>query len=138
MIDYGFQFTNAAQAIADATMLVGQYNSASALWSPDHVIAGITCWRPSKDVTTQQTIDGQLVNVVTHTFLVGYFVLVSIEAPPIPVLLNHSKLAFALDRTAREAGQPFVVKNNIGAILADLACQPMFAMVNSYPMGGFQ
>lgn len=68
----------------------------------------------------------------------GYFVIVSIDsATPIPALLNHSALQFALNRTKREAGQAFVIKNNIGAVISDVACQLLPQMKNPYPMGGF-
>lgn len=127
MVDYGFQFASAAQAIADATMLAGQYSGVNATWMADHVLAGITCWRPSLDVAG------------VHTPLAGYYVIVSVDTvAAIPALLNHAKLAFAFNRTSRISGQPFVIKNNIGAIISDLGCQPLFAMNNPYPIGGFQ
>lgn len=126
LIDYGFNFTNAAAAQADAKMLAGQFGVANG-WAQDHVIAGIQCWRPSKDVGG------------VHTFLPGYYVLVSIDTPsPVAALLSDSALAFALDRTARENGRPFVVQNNIGAIISDLGRQPMFASRSPYPVGGYQ
>lgn len=128
MIDYGFNFTGPAQAIADAAMLAGQYDVANVTWRADHVLSGIQCWRPSQDDA-----------MGNHSFLAGYYVIVSVDTPvPIPALLNHARLAFALNRTEREANQPFVTKNNIGAVLADLGCQPLFMMFNPYPIGGFQ
>ena len=58
---------------------------------------------------------------------------------PRPGFLSDPALAFVLDRTKREAGQgSFVVQNNIGGIIGDLACGPLFASTNPYPVGGFQ
>lgn len=137
MYDYGLKFTNQAQAIADATMLAGQYDGVNATWVLSHTIPGLQCWRPSQDMTVANPSPPPA-TIVQHTFLVGYFVIVSVNtAAPIPALLNHAALQFALDRTAREAGQAFVVKNNIGVVITDIACQPMFQSGSPYPMGGF-
>lgn len=124
MVDYAFKFANETTAKADATMLAGPFNGLG--WLLDHVVA-VQVWRPSQD-----DVAG------VHTFLVGFFVVVSIDTPsPIPALFNHAALQFALNRTAREGGQAFVLKNNIGGIITDIAAQPLFEMSNPYPMGGF-
>lgn len=133
MLDYGFAFTNQAQAVAAAEMLAGHYQLGVG-WMQDHVIPGMQCWRPSQDTTSGSP------PVTTHNFLTGFYVLVSVDngtATPIPILANAGSLKFILNRTAREAGMPFVVKNNIGAVLADLGCQPMYQSPNPYPVGGF-
>ena len=139
MYDYGFHFASAAAAKADATMLAGQFHTATGdspeSWAQDHVIAGVQVWRPSQDVHGTDA-DGN--PTVTHTYLAGFYVWVSVDNDaPIPALLNHSALAFCLNRDAREAHSPFVVKNNIGAVLQDLGCSPVFAMNNYYPIGGY-
>lgn len=140
MLDYGFAFTNQAQAIAAAEMLAGHYQLGVG-WMQDHVIPGMQCWRPSQDTTSGSP------PVTTHNFLAGYYVLVSVDngtATPIPILANAASLKFILNRTARETidaghpnGYPFVVSNKIGAVLADLGCQPMYQSPNPYPVGGF-
>ena len=139
MYDYGFHFASAAAAKADATMLAGQFHTATGdspeSWAQDHVIAGLQCWQPSKDVAGTDS-DGN--PTTTHTYLVGYFVLVMIgSAAPIAVLNNHAALQFTLNRTRFEASQTFVTKNNIGAIISDVACSPLPAAAKQFPVGGF-
>lgn len=129
MVDYAFKFADEATALADATMLAGPFNGLG--WLLDHVVV-VQAWRPSQDVTSGSP------PVTTHTFLTGFFVVVSIDRPSlIPALFNHAALQFALNRTAREVGQAFVLKNNIGGVITDIAAQPLFEMSNPYPMGGF-
>jgi hypothetical protein len=143
--DYAYAFASEAAAVADATMLAGHYNATVDLdtglpigWLMDHVLPGIKCWEPSQDVTTVNP-DPPPATITTHTYLTGYYVLVSVaSAAPIPALANDANLKFILDRTKREAGQAFVVKNNIGATLSNLGCQPVFESSNPYPIGGFQ
>jgi hypothetical protein len=48
-----------------------------------------------------------------------------------PVIINDNSLSFALDRN----GPPYVIKNNIGAVLNDVAVSPIFAG-SHYPLGG--
>jgi hypothetical protein len=125
-----------------ATMLAGHYNATVDLdtglpigWLMDHVLPGIKCWEPSQDVTTVNP-DPPPATITTHTYLTGYYVLVSVaSAAPIPALANDANLKFILDRTKREARQAFVVKNNIGATLSNLGCQPVFESSNPYPVG---
>ena len=50
--------------------------------------------------------------------------------------MNAAALQFALNRTAREAGQSFVIKNNIGVVISDVAVSPLPFMRNYYPIGG--
>jgi hypothetical protein len=136
MIDYAFKFTNAAAAQADASMLAGYYN-VSVGWLLDRCITGLQVWRPSQDVTAADPSPPPA-TLTTHTYLTGFFVVVSLDTPaPIPALINHSALQFALNRTARLAGQAFVLQNNIGAVINDIAAQPLFEMSNPYPIGGF-
>jgi len=140
MYDYGFAFSSAAVAEADAVMLENQFDVTLG-WATDHVLAGLQVWKPANDVTTQVTNPNPpppTVPQITHTYLTGYFVLVMINTPsPIPALANHPNLQFILNRTAREAGQPFVVKNNIGATLGQIGVAPVPQSSNPYPVGGF-
>jgi len=73
--------------------------------------------------------------ILTHTYLTGFFALVSVDRR-LNFLLNASALQFALDRSRFKAGQSFVIKNNIGAVITDIGVSPMFAGCD-YPIGGF-
>ena len=138
---YGFKFASGAAAKTAAAAL-GHYNATvdpqtglPAGWAQDHVIAGLQCWQPSKDVAGTDSLGNP---TVTHTYLVGYFVLVMIgSAAPIAVLNNHAALQFTLNRTRFENNQTFVVKNNIGGIISDVACSPLPAAAKQFPVGGF-
>ena len=139
MFDYGFQFSNVAAAIVDG-VAQGVYNPVSpSKWFYDHVQPGLQCWEPSQDTTVTNPLPPPA-TLTTHTYLTGYYVLVSVVSlTPIPAFASDPNLAFILDRTQREAGAAsYVVQNNIGAVIADLGCAPMFASSNPYPIGGFQ
>lgn len=132
-IDYFMKFTNEAQAKAAAEMLAGQYD-VTAGWAQNHVIPNVRAWRPSQDVAG---VDSQGNPMVTHNYQTGWYAIVAITSDvPIPALLNSANLAFALNRTKREAGQAFVIKNNLGVIINDIAVAPLPAMNNYYPIGG--
>ena len=81
-------------------------------------------WRISQDVTNP---DGS----ITHTYLTGWYCIVSVNKPNAQ-LTNDPNLAFALNRD----GPPYVLKNNIGAIISDVNCAPIFAG-SHYPIGGW-
>lgn len=144
-IDYFMKFAGEAQAKAAAEMLAGHYDPTVSVlagtgqsvvlgWAKDHTIANVQVWRPSQDVPGTDSLGN---DIVTHTYQTGWFCIVAITSPaPIPALLNSPNLAFALNRTKREAGQAFVVKNNIGALITDIAVSPLPAMNNYYPIGG--
>lgn len=146
MIDYALKFADEPTAIAAAQSLRPQLSrglwttaSDSGSWSVDHVVPNLKVWRPSQD-TTQTVIgrDGGQTQIVVHSYLAGWFAVISAETnAPIQVLLNSSALQFALNRTARMQGLPFVLKNNIGDIITDIACQPLFLMNNPYPVGNY-
>lgn len=130
MIDYFFRWATSSNAEADAFAVAQKFgftelSSSGPVWSwaRDHVLPDIKAWRPSQDTVSS--------GIVTHTYLAGWFAIVSIDRQ-VNVLLNSSQLAFALDRD----GPPYVVKNNIGAIINDVACQPIFAG-SHYPVGGY-
>lgn len=122
MIDYFFRWTNEAEARADALALAEFLSSDSGAgrsWLRDHVLPNVQVWRPSQDV-------GGI-----HTYLTGWSAIVALNQPR-DVLLNASALAFALNRD----GPPYILKNNIGAIISDVACSPIFAG-SHYPIGGY-
>ena len=149
MIDYAFKFADEASAITAALSLNPQLsrnlymqtgdNPVAGSWNLDHVIPNVKVWRPSQDTTQTMTDSkGAQLQIVIHTYLSGWFAIVAANTEtPIQVLFNASQLQFALNRTAREAGQPFVLKNNIGGIITDICCAPTFLMQNSYPVGNY-
>ncbi len=120
MIDYFFKWTDEASAKADALILAQKYyNQVGTAWSQDLVLPNVKAWRPSQDVGG------------VHTYLTGWFAIVAWPTQ-VSVLLNASALAFALDRN----GPPYIIKNNIGAIINDVGCAPIFAG-SHYPIGGY-
>lgn len=123
MIDYFFRWATSSEARADAFAAAQKFgfqtSSGAWVWAQDHVLPDVQAWRPSQDVGG------------VHTYLSGWFAIVSINRQ-VSVLLNSSELAFALNRE----GPPYVIKNNIGAVISDVACQPVFAG-SHYPIGGY-
>jgi len=118
VIDYFFKWTDEAAAKADAFAIAQRFN-VNGQWLQDHVLPNVQAWRPSQDVGG------------VHTFLIGWFAVVATNQP-VPILTNAAALAFALDRD----GPPYVIKNNIGAVITDVAVSPIFAG-SHYPIGGF-
>lgn len=131
MIDYFFKWTNQAAAKQDALMLADhlgiEISPGVRDWLADHVLANVKAWRPSQDTI----VDGRTV----HAYLPGWYAIVSLDRQ-VNILLNAAPLQFALDRDACNRGEPFVIKNNIGAIIQDVGCEPVFAGSN-YPIGGY-
>lgn len=122
MIDYFFRWANETEARIDALALAEFLSLDLGFgrhWLQGHVLPNIQVWRPSQDV-------GGI-----HSYLTGWFAVVA-TAQPRDLLLNASALAFALNRN----GPPYVLKNNIGAIITDVACSPIFAG-SHYPIGGY-
>jgi hypothetical protein len=130
MIDFFLKYTNEAEAIADSYALAeaAGFHKLDDYWLEDHTLPDVKAWRPSQD-----TLDGQ--GRAVHHYLTGYYILVALRRRN-QTLLNAAALAFALDRDACNAGNPFVVKNNIGAVLQDIGVSPIFAGSN-YPIGGY-
>lgn len=89
-------------------------------WNLDHVNPDVKAWRISQDNT-----DG------THNYLAGWFCIVATQKYN-NTLANDPATQFVLDRD----GPPYVLKNNIGAILQDVCCEPIFAG-SHYPIGGY-
>lgn len=126
MIDYFFRWTTEADAKQDALMLADYLHvSSSGLrdWARDRVLPDVKVWRPSQDIISS--------GAVVHSYLAGWSAIVAL-AQPRDILTNASALAFALNRE----GPPYVIKNNIGAIISDVACEPIFAG-SHYPIGGY-
>lgn len=140
MIDYFFRWNSVAEAKQDALALQRFLNQSSDSpsvrdWLGDHVLPGVKAWRPSQD-----TLDNNSPPQVVHNYIAGFMALVSLDYLD-DTLLNASALQFALDRdAANHQGDsprpPIVVKNNIGAIITDIAVSPIFAGSN-YPIGGY-
>ena len=137
-IDYFFKFNDEADAIADAVKYkrLGRYDNSSPpvwSWDRDYVIPDIKAWRPSQDGGSPPA----------HNYLNGWFCIVAWEKPA-QLLMMHPNLQFALNRfwnkdwaaSSPPAPKNLVVKNNIGAIINDVAVSNVFAG-SDYPVGGF-
>ena len=131
-IDFFFRFTDESDAISEAVKYkgLGRYDNSSPpvwFWDRDYVIPDIKAWRPSQDGGSPPV----------HNYLTGWFAVVA-WTKPARALMTHPKLQFALNRQWDKFGSPknLVVKNNIGAIINDVAVSNVFAG-SDYPVGGF-
>jgi hypothetical protein len=127
MIDYFMKWNAESDAIAAANAAgrLGHYdNQNNWHWDLHYVLPNVQAWRISQDVTNP---DGS----VTHKYLAGWFCIVS-TINPNATLKNDPATQFTLNRD----GPPYVVDNNIGAIITDVCCQPIFAG-SHYPIGGY-
>ena len=121
-MDHFCRWTDEASAKADAWTLAQHfgYSSTSAWnWATEHVLPNVKAWRPSQDSSG------------VHTYQPGWFCIVS-TPNPVSAIMNSTRLAFALDRD----GPPYLLKNNIGAVITDIAVEPIFAG-SHYPVGGY-
>ncbi len=134
MIDGIFKFTSLAAAKADPYVQT-HMNALQTLFAEDRIIPGLQVWRASQDVVGT---DAEGHPMVTHTYLTGWFMLVSVSRPIPLALQNHSALQIGIDRdmaNARTAGM--VLKSNItNAILQDLRFSPVFSG-SDYPWGNW-
>jgi hypothetical protein len=130
MIDFFLKYANEAEAIADSYALAeaAGFHKLDDYWLEDHTLPDVKAWRPSQD-----TLDGE--GRTVHHYLTGYYILVALRWRN-PTLLGAAALAFALDREDCNAGRPFIVRNNIGAVLQDIGVSPIFAG-SKYPIGGY-
>ena len=122
-IDYFAKWNSETEAKQDAYRLRQYFGSDGGTivkdWYLHQFSPNVQVWRPSQDNT-----DG------THNYLTGWFGILSLDHIE-SVIINDNSLAFALNRD----GPPYVVKNNIGAIINDVAVSPIFAG-SHYPLGG--
>lgn len=126
MYDYFCRWPTSSAAQADAFSAAQHFGvqvNSDWIWAQDHVLPNVKAWRPSQDVISS--------GVVTHSYLTGWFAIVSLNRQ-VNILLNSSQLAFCLNRD----GPPYIIKNNIGAVISDVACEPIFAG-SHYPIGGY-
>jgi hypothetical protein len=127
MIDYFCRWATLTEAKQDARRLRQYFGTDDGFiikeWYLNQFLPDVKAWRPSLDVTNP---DG----TVSHAYITGWLGILALDYQE-PVILNDSSLSFALDRD----GPPYVIKNNIGAILQDLAVAPIFCG-SHYPLGG--
>jgi len=130
MIDYFAKWANEAEAKQDAYRLRQYFGSDGGTvvkdWYLHQFLPNVQVWRPSQDVINT---DG----TVTHTYLAGWFGILALDHIE-NVILNDNSLAFCLNRDGG-AGVAYVIKNNIGGIINDVAVSPIFAG-SHYPLGG--
>lgn len=121
MIDYFLKFADEATALAALQQFTNRTD-----WPLDYCIPGIQLWRVSQDVAG------------VHTFLPGFFVLVSLRNL-VPALRDLAAVQVVIDRDKGNAGQVgAVVKSNVSnLILQDIRIAPVFAGIN-LPYGAFQ
>lgn len=96
-------------------------------WGTFRVLPNVRVWRPSQDAGSPPE----------HTYLAGWFAILAMDEV-IPAIYNDNNCAFALNRDWTPGLSPnnLVIKNNIGALIQDIAVSPVFAGSN-YPIGGF-
>lgn len=133
MIDYFCRWTSEAAAKQDAVRLrryfgisTGDSPDVISAWLLHQFLPNVRAWRPSQDVS-----DGNSPPTITHAYLTGWFGILALDHIE-DVILNDNSVAFAL---ARE-GPPYIVRNNIGSIITDIAVSPIF-VGSHYPLGGY-
>jgi hypothetical protein len=130
MIDYFCKWNSEQAAKQDAIRLRNYFGTDGGTlikdWYLHQFIPNALAWRPSQDVTNP---DG----TITHTYLTGWFGILALDYVE-NVIINDNSLAFALNRDGGQ-GVPYVIKNNIGGIINDVAVAPVFAG-SHYPLGG--
>ncbi len=128
MIDYFAKWNTVQEAKQDAYRLRQYFGTDGGTmvndWFLYQFLPNVKVWRPSQDVITGTP------PVVVHTYLTGWFGILSLDHIE-NVIINDNSLAFALNRD----GPPYVIKNNIGAVINDVAVSPIFAG-SHYPLGG--
>jgi hypothetical protein len=128
MIDHVMLYATEAGAKADKVRLSDALGiPATDTWQLNQSIPDIRLWQPSKDTVVNDN--------VVHTYLKGFFLLLSLNRVE-PLLRDAPSIFFILDRDAASRGAPFVVFNDIGDMISDIAFAPAFAGSN-YPLGGW-
>jgi hypothetical protein len=128
MIDFFCRWTDEAAAKQDARRL-SRYlgvddGSIVKEWYLHQFLPNVKAWRPSQDFSSPPD------PTILHTYLAGWMGILALDYIE-PVIINDNSLQFALDRN----GPPYVIKNNIGGIINDVAVSPIFAG-SHYPLGG--
>lgn len=133
MIDYFFRWNSEDEAKHDAVRLRNYFGNTTGdspdvitSWLLNWFLPDVKAWRISQDSPPGQ-----------HTYLTGWFGILALNQI-VDVILNDNNLQFALYREFDPLASPknLIVKNNIGAVLQDVAVAPTFAG-SRYPVGGF-
>lgn len=128
-IDYFCRWSDEQSAKQDAMRLRQYFGTDGGTivkdWYLHQFLPNVKVWRPSQD-----TFDNSSPPQVIHNYLAGWFGILSLDHIE-DVIINDNSLAFALDRN----GPPYVIKNNIGNIITDIAVSPIF-LGSHYPLGG--
>lgn len=135
MIDYFLQFAsrNAAKTDPDIAehydQLEDLFNAGMVMTSPK-----LKFWRDSQDVAGT---DGEGNPTVTHTYLPGFYILVSLPNV-VNKLVNHSAVQLVLDvEKINERDWSGILKRNVTVpVLKDLRWSPVWAG-RKYPWGAF-
>lgn len=129
MIDYFCRWSDEAAAKQDAARLQQYFGKPlTEDWLLHQFLPNVKAWRPSQDTFTVGPNGEQK---VVHIYLAGWFGILALTTQE-PVILNDNSLAFALDRD----GPPYIIKNNIGAVIQDVGVEPTF-LGSHYPLGGY-
>lgn len=128
--DFFFKWADEAAAWQDR-MRLAEYlgiDPNATTWNQSTMLPNVKAWRPSQDTVVN--------GVVQHIYLAGWFALVA-HPKRAQVLLDDNNLQFCLDRDAwNRKTPPYVIKNNIGTVINDVAVSPIFAGCN-YPVNGY-
>ena len=133
-IDVILKFADMATAKADF-VVASHYDAVQDAFAGDRVIPNVKVWRASQDVGGT---DGQGNPTVTHTFLPGYFVLISLPRV-VPALRDHAAVQIVINRdkaNARQAGMT-LRKTVSDVVMQDLRFSPVFAGFDP-PWGAWQ
>lgn len=129
-IDVMLKFASLAAAKADP--VVQRYtaldDAQQSQFMPDLVIPDVKVWRASQDVAGT---DAEGNSMVTHTYLTGYYVLVSLPQV-VTALRDNPAVQVAVDRDKMNSRQTgMVLKSNVTTpVLQDLRFQPVYAGMN--------
>ena len=125
--DFFCRWADEAAAKQDAERLAQYFGHPQVSdWRRNWFLPNVKAWRPSQDTFTTNSPPQ-----IIHNYLTGWFGILALDHLE-DVILNDNSLAFALNRN----GPPYIIKNNIGAIIQDIAVSPIF-VGSHYPMGGY-
>lgn len=124
--DVVLKYASRAAAIADLAEHTGVDDQSVREFFGDRAIPNVKLWRASQDVGD------------VHTYLVGYFVLISLPRL-VPALRDNAAVQLVIDRdkaNARQAGA--IIRSTVGqAVLQDIRMSPVFAG-SDFPFGAWQ